>query len=153
MPFNVALLDLVSPYLVRGENLGANHAALSVIRVTTFDLSSSPLGIVIRGRCEFNGRAQIDVGSGRLDIDAEVDEGEPPFDPSRRSPVFDLRETSLDFELFVPRAGSTIIANGVGSIADDGFTPDRKSTRLNSSHLVISYAVFCLKKKNNANTE
>src|SRR5256885_5500985 len=27
---------------------------------------------------------------------------------------------------------------------------DRKSTRLNSSHLVISYAVFCLKKKNTA---
>src|SRR2546429_1708156 len=32
------------------------------------------------------------------------------------------------------------------------FTPsrDRKSTRLNSSHGYISYAVFCLKKKNNA---
>src|SRR5256885_5514997 len=29
------------------------------------------------------------------------------------------------------------------------FDGDRKSTRLNSSHLVISYAVFCLKKKNN----
>src|SRR5256885_6412207 len=29
---------------------------------------------------------------------------------------------------------------------------DRKSTRLNSSHLVISYAVFCLKKKNKQNT-
>src|SRR5256885_12042492 len=29
---------------------------------------------------------------------------------------------------------------------------DRKSTRLNSSHLVISYAVFCLKKKNTINT-
>src|SRR3989454_9225861 len=28
---------------------------------------------------------------------------------------------------------------------------DRKSTRLNSSHLVISYAVFCLKKKNKKN--
>src|SRR5438034_6196616 len=27
------------------------------------------------------------------------------------------------------------------------FKPDRKSTRLNSSHTVISYAVFCLKKK------
>src|ERR1022692_3827670 len=27
------------------------------------------------------------------------------------------------------------------------FRSDRKSTRLNSSHLVISYAVFCLKKK------
>src|SRR5256885_6059688 len=29
---------------------------------------------------------------------------------------------------------------------------DRKSTRLNSSHLVISYAVFCLKKKNHPTT-
>ena len=28
------------------------------------------------------------------------------------------------------------------------FSPDRKSTRLNSSHRCISYAVFCLKKKN-----
>src|SRR5215467_4687194 len=30
---------------------------------------------------------------------------------------------------------------------------DRKSTRLNSSHLVISYAVFCLKKKKNTATD
>src|SRR5256885_3544596 len=30
---------------------------------------------------------------------------------------------------------------------------DRKSTRLNSSHLVISYAVFCLKKKNTATSD
>src|SRR5256885_7258534 len=30
-------------------------------------------------------------------------------------------------------------------------TRDRKSTRLNSSHLVISYAVFCLKKKKKTN--
>src|SRR4051794_41479919 len=30
---------------------------------------------------------------------------------------------------------------------------DRKSTRLNSSHPSISYAVFCLKKKNHLNTE
>src|SRR5947207_7100443 len=32
-------------------------------------------------------------------------------------------------------------------------TADRKSTRLNSSHTVISYAVFCLKKKNTQNTQ
>src|SRR5256885_6376011 len=30
---------------------------------------------------------------------------------------------------------------------------DRKSTRLNSSHLVISYAVFCLKKKKNKESD
>src|SRR2546426_4547554 len=33
-------------------------------------------------------------------------------------------------------------------VVSSGMTLDRKSTRLNSSHLVISYAVFCLKKKN-----
>src|SRR5256885_7006609 len=44
------------------------------------------------------------------------------------------------------RAGSTTTtASNSSPLAD----ADRKSTRLNSSHLVISYAVFCLKKKNN----
>src|SRR5437899_12998786 len=32
-------------------------------------------------------------------------------------------------------------------VDDSHMKPDRKSTRLNSSHLGISYAVFCLKKK------
>src|SRR5256885_5238325 len=35
----------------------------------------------------------------------------------------------------------------VASMCLASVSPDRKSTRLNSSHLVISYAVFCLKKK------
>src|SRR5256885_6018365 len=35
----------------------------------------------------------------------------------------------------------------VGGGPEENRTADRKSTRLNSSHLVISYAVFCLKKK------
>src|SRR5256885_9480817 len=35
---------------------------------------------------------------------------------------------------------------------DEDTWQDRKSTRLNSSHLVISYAVFCLKKKKTAST-
>src|SRR5207302_9755150 len=34
----------------------------------------------------------------------------------------------------------------------DAVVLDRKSTRLNSSHVKISYAVFCLKKKTNTNT-
>src|SRR2546426_6245714 len=36
---------------------------------------------------------------------------------------------------------------GAGGICGGEDVADRKSTRLNSSHLVISYAVFCLKKK------
>src|SRR5437899_5551806 len=51
------------------------------------------------------------------------------------------------------------LADTSGRLSDDQFwqpyseqraTLDRKSTRLNSSHLGISYAVFCLKKKNNS---
>src|SRR5207244_8830787 len=36
---------------------------------------------------------------------------------------------------------------GGGSVEDSPSVRDRKSTRLNSSHQIISYAVFCLKKK------
>src|SRR5947208_9585120 len=38
-----------------------------------------------------------------------------------------------------------------GGLVGIGCTPDRKSTRLNSSHQIISYAVFCLKKKKKIN--
>src|SRR5256885_5729172 len=45
-------------------------------------------------------------------------------------------------------ASSTLVAVPVlCRYGEPSATEDRKSTRLNSSHLVISYAVFCLKKK------
>src|SRR5205085_4784811 len=40
---------------------------------------------------------------------------------------------------------------GIPVMISENITEDRKSTRLNSSHSQISYAVFCLKKKNNEN--
>src|SRR5688500_8552650 len=51
--------------------------------------------------------------------------------------------SSRNAERIAARTGSS----GSGSIASTG-RGDRKSTRLNSSHLVNSYAVFCLQKKN-----
>src|SRR5256885_8709924 len=60
---------------------------------------------------------------------------------------------------FLWRLGLIFLSSGLKQIKDLtdyreyggapflGFSKDRKSTRLNSSHLVISYAVFCLKKK------
>src|SRR2546427_7992635 len=44
-----------------------------------------------------------------------------------------------------PASSSITTVSGSGS--GRGASPDRKSTRLNSSHSQISYAVFCLKKK------
>src|SRR5258708_24077584 len=56
-----------------------------------------------------------------------------------------------------PISPRTMLGAPQPSLLDLGGTPspeklaDRKSTRLNSSHQIISYAVFCLKKKNNTN--
>src|SRR5258708_24827396 len=70
-----------------------------------------------------------------------------------RQPIFDKRLRVYAYELlfrggpqnfFQPRnhAASSVIADSLTL-----FDLDRKSTRLNSSHQIISYAVFCLKKK------
>src|SRR5437867_8808984 len=58
-----------------------------------------------------------------------------PYTTLFRSPF--AQTTAPASQILVPAAGSLQGANG-----------DRKSTRLNSSHRTISYAVFCLKKKN-----
>src|SRR2546426_1679133 len=47
------------------------------------------------------------------------------------------------------RDGATSVEKVTWTLVPGGSRTDRKSTRLNSSHLVISYAVFCLKKKKN----
>src|SRR5438445_7273010 len=52
--------------------------------------------------------------------------------------------------LFVARLYG--VSLGLGSTSDTPYR-DRKSTRLNSSHANISYAVFCLKKKKKKNTK
>src|SRR5256885_9763665 len=62
-----------------------------------------------------------------------------PYTTLFRSPAFEKAVRDSDQKV----AQEAIL--GVGLV---GYSPDRKSTRLNSSHLVISYAVFCLKKKN-----
>src|SRR5256885_10392689 len=81
--------------------------------------------------------------------------------PTRRSSdlecaaIFPVREVSLTLENAQERehrvVGRLRIDQRGDHFADARFAlvpqQDRKSTRLNSSHLVISYAVFCLKKK------
>src|SRR5437899_8377006 len=54
---------------------------------------------------------------------------------------------------YEPRLGEGYWGHDEARLRTSGVEPrapdrDRKSTRLNSSHLGISYAVFCLKKKN-----
>src|SRR5687768_18111820 len=63
---------------------------------------------------------------------------------------------ALDFDLLLcfDSLVQTIAPAAPGHQSAGKFVEDRKSTRLNSSHGYISYAVFCLKKKNqNTNTK
>src|SRR3989454_5986817 len=59
-----------------------------------------------------------------------------------------LRELLDEMERLGRKGGNWSSDASEGMDALEG-GQDRKSTRLNSSHLVISYAVFCLKKKKN----
>src|SRR5437667_3620833 len=77
----------------------------------------------------------------RSDVVFAVATGKQPVDP-----LFGLTELGMVAANTVARA----IARGVHSATELAATmpsSDRKSTRLNSSHITISYAVFCLKKK------
>src|SRR5690349_23337746 len=73
--------------------------------------------------------------------------------PTRRSS--DLarhrrRVPGLTSRRCAPSAGPEGAGVGLGPLPEGTGLPDRKSTRLNSSHVENSYAVFCLKKKNNS---
>src|SRR5438034_2822842 len=71
----------------------------------------------------------------------------PPPPSSTLFPYTTLfRSPSSPFHLALIRGTSRTQTGNEVSPAR-GLRPDRKSTRLNSSHTVISYAVFCLKKK------
>src|SRR5258708_16584635 len=72
--------------------------------------------------------------------------GRPVRGPGTPSPV--RRRTSPSDRRWIQRIGFGDVTR---VLSDDdtqlGLGGDRKSTRLNSSHQIISYAVFCLKKK------
>src|SRR5207244_12081397 len=78
-----------------------------------------------------------------------------PSFPTRRSSDLHAspRGSSAVFAVPVPASGSgatlyfSSLAFTTGSARLEKYKVDRKSTRLNSSHQIISYAVFCLKKK------
>src|SRR5205807_9138552 len=61
-------------------------------------------------------------------------------------PECETRSSAVHRSLLLKTTTHTLLSAAQSTVSS-GLTLDRKSTRLNSSHLVISYAVFCLKKK------
>src|SRR5256885_12634202 len=86
-----------------------------------------------------------------------------PYTTLFRSPVSGDRKSGTPAEVLMPAPvllsiSQTHCGRQSSGAYHDHYPPyillfkDRKSTRLNSSHLVISYAVFCLKKKKKKDT-
>src|SRR2546421_3322381 len=68
-------------------------------------------------------------------------------------PICETEETRRQLTNLINSTNDKAVAvSGVTSRALSGIRADRKSTRLNSSHDQISYAVFCLKKKKKKKT-
>src|SRR3712207_8374134 len=80
-----------------------------------------------------------------------------PYTTLFRSPLGQIDAVRVVLgEIDAAAVPEVIVVNKVDAMSeDDILTLDRKSTRLNSSHANISYAVFCLKKKKipNASTK
>src|SRR5690606_41083416 len=69
-------------------------------------------------------------------------------DPGRQEPRVARRQDALSVSRPVANHVREVVEYGERhSLVRQELRPDRKSTRLNSSHVKISYAVFCLKKK------
>src|SRR3989449_11340468 len=73
-----------------------------------------------------------------------------PRDPRRRLPAVDALLAEPDVAALLTAHPRSLVVRAVREAIEHARAngrPDRKSTRLNSSHGYISYAVFCLKKK------
>src|SRR2546426_9262761 len=94
-----------------------------------------PRVLVIHGAgMNMRGKVQVDI-FGPMTL--------PEYDERIRGYA---KELGVEVEIFHSNIEGEVV-NRLYTANDQGFDADRKSTRLNSSHLVISYAVFCLKKK------
>src|SRR5205807_3258226 len=120
---------------VRGDRIQLQQVMLNLLRNASDAMSAvddRPRELVIRTERDDGDRVRLSVK------DAGV--GFPPQASDKLFEAFYTTKTDgMGIGLSISRS---IIEAHHGRL-----WADRKSTRLNSSHLVISYAVFCLKKK------
>src|SRR5205807_4656167 len=108
----------------------------------------------------FDPAASVDANHASRNSSVLASSGQPnqPFWPVPRTAKLTAGEvrsgpTSQVWKIDQPpfSTGSLEVRRVINVPQSPACRSDRKSTRLNSSHLVISYAVFCLKKKKNKN--
>ncbi|MBN8564791.1 MAG: hypothetical protein J0L70_30120 [Leptolyngbya sp. UWPOB_LEPTO1] len=118
MPFELSLIDLVSPYVLQGDTFGQWHALLSILRVAEHEIAIDENGITIRGVVDFEGNLALDPTN--MSIVGSNVENHPQTDASRRDPWIDIRDAKLDFQLLVPRVAAQKVSTAVAAIGAGG---------------------------------
>src|SRR5690625_6271486 len=83
------------------------------------------------------------AGSSEISLDEELKRVVPTVEAIMK----EFPEAIISVDTYRSEVAKRSVEAGASIIND--ISADRKSTRLNSSHVAISYAVFCLKKKTN----
>ena len=117
--FDLSLLDLITPYVLRGDTFGDWHAALSILLVRSYTIAIDDTGIVIRGIVSFEGKIDppvIDPTSMTISMSGSNTEGHPQNQAGRRDPWIDIRDSNIEFQLVAPRVGSQKVVDGVAQV-------------------------------------
>src|SRR5207253_11506423 len=142
--------DLVGRNLRAGQRVPSSRALAVELRISRIPVLGAYSQLLAEGYFEARSGSGTFVSSSLPDQRLSLDRGNhiaQAFRPGRR--LVSRRSALLPSYKPAPwtnKWGAFI----VGQLAFEHFPfQDRKSTRLNSSHVAISYAVFCLKKKKN----
>src|SRR5262245_50721588 len=135
-------LDHIHNVLETVESLGSHARNLNAVKLATWLHD-----VIYDSRASDNEERSADYAE-RLGEKLSLPEGHQVAALIRRTKTHDAGEDAdaqvlLDADLAILGAGESVYRDYAEKIRQE----DRKSTRLNSSHLGISYAVFCLIKK------
>ena len=139
-------------YIQTLESINSSHFPRYCPRLTHHHVNLQPFK-----EMNVSKAAQVLSQSVSVGLNMLVDQGKLPVaarNTARFCKIFDnLFDTFNSSSMYSPKALKCALSNDskhwkfLDEAEDYILKLDRKSTRLNSSHLVISYAVFCLKKK------
>src|SRR5205814_5182833 len=121
----------------------APNSMLSPTNEYTFGVSDRGDGFFYRATTDASGGQTFVYGTSKRNFDGSITYTEKG---TADCGFFDQTAKTLTIKVALAKLNA-VLPTGHTPIAP-GSILDRKSTRLNSSHLGISYAVFCLKKKN-----
>src|SRR5690625_4271783 len=146
MQCHLAVLDQIDALTPGGDDDAATAGELR--KGTPFMLvDDDQIGPLQCGRGQMPRRSEIERDESRGGLDGRGDGLERDLELEEERVTAAERRHRAELRVGAGVDDDQVLTLGVDGDRRGPGRPDRKSTRLNSSHVAISYAVFCLKKK------